>query len=193
MQEMRNILNDWITKKGQLPNSNYKFLVPSNMSNLQAESIISSNNIDTLDLFNKIAAFIEIDGAFNINSTSKESWVAQLSALRDKSVLYDDEDIGDYKIDSSNVGLTPVLSQTIPTNQSLDSKGGQTSQIIDDSWSHYRSLDDSQISKLAEEIVKQIKIRGPFYPYLSSLTEKYQKDFHLIKREQSRLQLTIHL
>ena len=59
------------------------------MSNKQAIDTFSTSNVDTIDLFDKIANFVEIEGAFNINSTSVDSWVAQLSSLRGKSVLYD--------------------------------------------------------------------------------------------------------
>ena len=162
MPEISNLLNEWKLGENQLANTNYKFKVPNSMTRNEADSVIASGNVDPLDIFDKIAAFIEVDGAFNINSTSKESWIGQLSALRDKAILYEDPDFSEYQSDDSNLGLTPVLSQTIPTGKSLDSTGGQTQQIIEDSWSHYRSLEDSQIAKLAKEIIKQVKIRGPF-------------------------------
>ena len=121
---------------------------------------LSFENIDTIDLFAKIANFIEVEGALNINSTSVDSWTAQLSALRGKSVLYDNSDYGNYNIDDTNLENTPVLSQSIPAEKSLENSAGTIESIVENSWSHYRSLDDSQIVKLAEEIVKQIKARG---------------------------------
>ena len=88
--------------------------------------------------------------------------MAQLSSLRGKEVLYDNSDYGEYNIDRTNTENTPVLSQTIPAEKSLENTGGSKESIVQNSWSHYRSLEDSQIVKLAEEIVKQIKARGPF-------------------------------
>ena len=82
--------------------------------------------------------------------------------LRGKPVLYDNSDYGNYNIDNTNLENTPVLSQTIPAEKSLENSAGTIDSIIENSWSHYRSLDDSQIVKLANEIVKQIKARGPF-------------------------------
>ena len=162
MPEMGDILNKWVSRKGELPNSNYRFKVPSSLSFNQVTDIMSFKNIDTVDLFDKIANFIEIEGAFNINSTSVDSWVAQLSSLRGKSVLYDNSDYGNYNIDETNLENTPVLAQTIPAEKSLENTGGTATAIVQNSWSHYRSLEDSQIVKLANEIVKQIKARGPF-------------------------------
>jgi hypothetical protein len=162
MPEMGDLLGDWVYQKSKLPNSNYLFKGPSSMSFKEAINVLSFSNVDPVDLFDKIANFIEIEGAFNINSTSVDSWVAQLSSLRGKSVLYDNSDYGDYNIDSTNIENTPILSQAIPAEKSLENTGGTIDSIIQNSWSHYRSLEDSQIVKLAEEIVKQIKARGPF-------------------------------
>ena len=84
MPEMNQLLEDWINSKSKLPNSNYVFKVPSSLSFEETINSLSLGNIDTIGLFDKIANFIEIEGAFNINSTSVDSWVAQLSALRGK-------------------------------------------------------------------------------------------------------------
>lgn len=162
MQELSDQLSNWIKETSSLPNSNYNFTVPQSMSKMEVINTISPSNVDTLELFSKIANFIEIEGAFNINSTSVDSWVAQLSSLRGKAVLYDNSDYGAYNIDSTNTENTPVLSQTIPAEKSLENTGGTLDTIIQNSWSHYRSLEDQQLLKLAEEIVKQIKARGPF-------------------------------
>ena len=56
--------------------------IPSNLSYKETIDTLSLGNIDTLDLCDKIANFIEVEGAFNINSTSVVSWSAQLSTLR---------------------------------------------------------------------------------------------------------------
>jgi hypothetical protein len=162
MEEMSQQLSEWINHSSTLPNSNYKFTVPQSMSQSEVIDTISYSNVDTTDLFDKIANFIEIEGAFNINSTSVDSWVAQLSSLRGKSVLYDNSDYGAYNVDTTNTENTPVLSQTIPAEKSLENTGGTQESIFQNSWSHYRSLEDAQLLKLAEEIVKQIKARGPF-------------------------------
>ena len=179
MTDMSNTLKGWKLGKNQLANTNYKYQIPTTMTASEANSEIASGNFDPIDIFDKLAAFIEVEGAFNINSTSKESWVAQLSALRDKSILFDDTNNDGYKIDDSNIELTPVLSQTIPTAKSLDSKGGQTQQIIEDSWSHYRSLDDFQIVKLAKEILNKLKFVVLF---LTQFFNREIKDSHITKK-----------
>ncbi|MDA0848531.1 MAG: hypothetical protein O2827_02090, partial [Verrucomicrobia bacterium] len=162
MTEMGELLKQWVGQENKLPNSNYLFKVPSSLSFNEVIDTLAFSNVDPIDLFDKIANFIEVEGAFNINSTSVESWIAQLSSLRGKSVLYDNSDYGNYNTDNTNLDNTPVLSQTIPAEKSLENTGGKIDDIIRNSWSHYRSLEDSQIVKLANEIVKQIKARGPF-------------------------------
>ena len=83
MKELKAQLSDWVNKTDTLMNPNYNFRIPGNMSYKDALGTISSSNVDTLELFDKIANFIEVK-AFNINSTSIDSWVSQLSSLRVK-------------------------------------------------------------------------------------------------------------
>jgi hypothetical protein len=178
MKEMNEQLSMWISREGSLLNANYNFKMPNTMTQKEVLNTISSSNVDTLNLFDKIANFIEIKGAFNINSTSVDSWVSQLTSLRGKSVLYDDSGTGPYSIDDTNTENTPVLSQTIPAEKSLENSGGTIESIKQNSWSHYRSLEDEQLYKLAEEIVKQIKARGPFL----SLSQFFNRE--ISEREQ---------
>lgn len=181
MKEMNQQLSEWISQRDTLMNANYNFKVPNTMTQKEVLNTISFSNVDTLDLFDKIANFIEINGAFNINSTSVDSWVSQLTSLRGKPVLYDNSGSGAYNIDNTNTENTPVLSQTIPAEKSLENTGGTIESIKQNSWSHYRSLEDEQLYKLAEEIVKQIKARGPFL----SLSQFFNRE--ISEREQFNL------
>ena len=88
--------------------------------------------------YQTLAADLMLDGAFNINSTSKDAWIAQLSSLR-----------GQY-IQNGNVNIneTPVvrfINEPIPNE-----------------WNELRKLSDEEIEYLAEALIKQIKLRGPF-------------------------------
>ena len=50
--------------------------------------------------------------------------------LRGKSVLYDNSDYGNYNIDDTNLENTPVLSQTIPAEKSLENSGVLLSLLL---------------------------------------------------------------
>ena len=126
-----------------------------------------------MELFNKIANFIGVKALLTL-TLSVDSW-GTIVFIERKSGLYDNSDY-EYNIDDTNIENTPVLNQTIPAEKSLENTGGTLESIIQNSWSHYRSLEDQQLLQLAEEIVKQIKAEDLSYHYHNLLTEKFQRE-----------------
>ncbi len=91
----------------------------------------------------RIAAHLTVDGAFNVNSTDVEAWTAQLSALRGEA----------FKVQG---GTAPSSNSTsFPRSRNPSGTAG-------DNWNGFRALDDAQIRKLAENVVKEVIKRGPF-------------------------------
>ena len=94
------------------------------------------------------AAHILVDGAFNVNSVNPAAWKAMLASLRGASFDVESES-GSSK--SHNAGnATPVPRQRRPFGEPQDL------------WNGFRELTDAQIESLSEEIVKEVKSRGPF-------------------------------
>ncbi len=96
----------------------------------------------------KSAAHLLINGAFNINSTNKDAWKAFLAGS--KHLRHPADAAG-----SADALFPRSLRQTSP---------GQTppSGEDEDSFAGFRRLDDNQIDALAEEITRQVRLRGPF-------------------------------
>jgi hypothetical protein len=86
------------------------------------------------------------DGAFNINSTSVEAWKALLSSL--KSV----------PVGSESAPVAPFPRTLTPPGGSTNSTNG----ISANAWSGFRDLSQTEINQLAEELVLQVRLRGPF-------------------------------
>lgn len=95
---------------------------------------------DVADLrdMDKAAAHLLVDGAFNVNSTSIPAWRALLGSLR-------------YATNPTNAFPVPRLITDLTTEPTSD-----------DYATGMRVLDDTQLDRLAEEIVEQVKLRGPF-------------------------------
>jgi len=91
----------------------------------------------------RIAAHLTVDGAFNINSTDVEAWVALLSGLRGEA----------FEVEG---GKPPAADRTAmprfrhPTGNP------------DDNWNGFRTLGDAELRSLAENLVEEIRKRGPF-------------------------------
>lgn len=115
-----------------LPNSRLSLIV-------QGEQNLSPS--EDLD-FHRAARHLLLDGAFNVNSTSVTAWKVLLSATRDSGM-------GDHPFPG-------VLAP--PKGAYDDSKDADTEEAM----AGYRDLDSDGVEALAEEIVKQVKLRGPF-------------------------------
>lgn len=95
------------------------------------------------------AANLMIRGAFNVNSTSVEAWKAFLGSTR----------LFNHPADSN--GAAPGF----PFPRSLrqpDAATLPTSGTGADSYSGYRRLSEQQLNNLAQEMVRQVRLRGPF-------------------------------
>ena len=99
------------------------------------------------DGYRRTGAYSLIDGVFNVNSTSVTAWAALLRANRNLAVRFSQSGSADTSAGS------PFPSGTAPT-----APGNGTAAF----WSGFSRLSDAQVSSLAGEIVKQVKLRGPF-------------------------------
>ncbi|MCH7228505.1 hypothetical protein [Haloferula sp. A504] len=94
----------------------------------------------------KLANYLLVDGAFNVNSTSVDAWTALLSSVRDQELI---------KADGSTEGFDhPFGTLGYVTNTATAGTAGD--------WTGLRDLSASDIENLAEAIVEQVKTRGPF-------------------------------
>ncbi|MCB1130556.1 MAG: hypothetical protein KDN05_05460 [Verrucomicrobiae bacterium] len=91
----------------------------------------------------RIASHLIVDGAFNINSTDLEAWVAFLSGLRDQAF--------------------DVIGGSSPSNSSTAfPRFRHPTGEFNDNWNGFRMLSDSQLLELATNIVAEVRKRGPF-------------------------------
>ena len=98
----------------------------------------------------KAAAQLAVDGAFNVNSTSIEAWAAVLGGMRNLPAL--------PGVAGSNANAS-IFPRSL--RQTADAKPIPTG-TGNDSYSGFRRLSDAQVNALAGEIVKQVRLRGPF-------------------------------
>jgi hypothetical protein len=90
----------------------------------------------------KIAAHLQVDGAFNINSTSRKAWIATLSGMRDAEF--------DVNGGSAPTGKTAFPRFRYPMGSDSNRFNG------------FRSLSDNEIASLADKIILEVRNRGPF-------------------------------
>jgi hypothetical protein len=100
--------------------------------------------------YSESAGNLLLRGAFNVNSTSVEAWKAVLAGLGNDGIPY----------------LDPTKPTVDETTGALDFPYYRSSLPLgpeDEAWTGGpRNLTDAQMTALAESIVEQVKLRGPF-------------------------------
>ena len=158
-------LRAFIENGEDLPVSRYK----KNMQGLKSEQVLKK--LLATDGWMHIARYLWIEGGFNINSISEEAWAATLQGLAKRDLL---TNAGGTlrKIDKKSSGDVLFSRFMVSTaQQPIDSYGYDPVQgsstirpglNMTTAWGEVRSLTSEDIHKLAREIVKKVRERGPF-------------------------------
>jgi hypothetical protein len=173
------VLTKFIKGEDELPVSRYKRVnTPYN-----DEQVIKRIMAD--DGWKYIAQYIMIDGGFNVNSISVEAWAATLQGLAQRKLVTGKNNelrqVEESKSDNQVLFSRFMLSTT---DQSIDGQGGysmmQGSSSFRDggmatAWGEVRMLEAEGIRKLAEEMVKQVRKRGPFLSLSDFVNRRLQE------------------
>ena len=104
--------------------------------------------------YQRVAASLRVPGQFNVNSTSVAAWRAMLGNLRSTTVPF---------IRPGNTTVTTAtnvnnpLSRMAISHEGPVTTGGNSASVLG-----FSALTDAQLDRLAVEMVKQVKLRGPF-------------------------------
>lgn len=141
-----------------LPNPNIRFRLPDGKTKAQVKSDLfdGAGNVKA-DACKKIAQYLLVDGAFNVNSTSVDAWTAMLAGRRNaKMPLYPSS--GGMSAALQGTNKTPI-ARYVPTNAGSADAPSAAENLF---WQGFRELNDTQIADLAKYLVEQVKKRGPF-------------------------------
>lgn len=111
----------------------------------------------------KIAANLMVEGPFNVNSTSVEAWKILFSSLKEKKVAFLDKDKakqGTQVLEDFQPGGVPLGAVSLPNGGEVS--GSPNDPAEPEQWYSWRVLTDTEIEELAEAMVEQVRLRGPF-------------------------------
>lgn len=104
---------------------------------------------DPTTVFEMVASRLMVDGAFNINSTSVQAWRALLAASNDFELPVYNRATGSLQTTEDGSGpIFPRMSHSFGDS--------------DDLFNGARRLSPEQVDDLADAIVDQVRLRGPF-------------------------------
>lgn len=109
--------------------------------------------------YKKVAAYQMLQGEWNVNSVSVEAWKAVLAGLHHTDFpIYD----ALQKTIKNQVHVQTPMSRFRLPNAGYEGGSGSSDESKRARWAGYRELSDDELTVLAEEIVKQVRERGPF-------------------------------
>ena len=136
--------------------------LPNGRLSLINRSDLSSSVEDDLDSFFFAAARLGVRGGFNVNSTSIEAWKAILSSTND------------VELSGSKGTIFPRL-----LNPSVSEYKG--TGLGSSAYAGNRELSEDDIEILAEQMVVQVKKRGPFFGMADFVNRRLGNDEELAR------------
>ncbi|MES2920333.1 MAG: hypothetical protein V4819_02235 [Verrucomicrobiota bacterium] len=116
--------------------------------------------------YTSIASRLMMNGAFNINSTSVAAWKAMLGSIHDSQAL-----VNKINKTAKTSSLTTISATDVKGNEArvsrfrLPASESQKDSSVDPKeayWLGAREYTDAELQLLAEKIVEQVRLRGPF-------------------------------
>ena len=129
---------------------------PLNNGNLRLWDRNGDPTNDLNDMF-RAAGRLMIDGGFDVHSTNKEAWKALLATTRDTGY--------------GSPNRTPFPRTLFPQGQEND-KAEYSTKV----FTGFRSLGDQEIDSLAEAIVREVKVRAPFFGLSDFVNRRLTED-----------------
>ena len=149
------VVRDFMEKGKPLPNQRFRPYL-AEKSGTAITQLLLDGSEPAPTAYKNVAAYMTVDGAFNINSVSVQAWKTMLASAHQRDVVVMEGSGGAPK----SIGKRKyVVSRfSMPNNDTRNATlPGQNAK-----WQGYHELTEAQISELAKAIVRQIKLRGPF-------------------------------
>jgi hypothetical protein len=162
----------------------------SPLNNPSFEATVSQNPNITKDSYDDFAKYLYNKGAFNVNSTSVEAWALFLASgsqevLPILDALTANKNLSDSVASEDDLVAFSRFSPMLGNNYADSDKandparwqGGARRLSSDDIWDDKGTPDNpSDDTGLASEIVKQVKLRGPFQSVSEFVNRRLTED-----------------
>ncbi|MFC7335946.1 hypothetical protein ACFQY0_02050 [Haloferula chungangensis] len=156
---LREVFTEFVEGTENLPNAAYRPITADSSGDANEAF---SEYVNTSDAWQKIASRLEVEGMFNVNSTSQLAWRAILGHARNQKVPYLKEGSGRTVVELSDETDFATSRFSISGESDTSSNGSSGAFPGANEFTGYRNLDEEMIDALAEEIVEQVRLRGPF-------------------------------
>jgi len=156
-QTMKDNYTDFLMGTDPLVNRSYRPIREDKATTAPQADKTHTDRVAPTDSWRTIGSRLEVEGMFNVNSTSVRAWRALLGHARNQKIPYNTPS-GNALSDKTDYAFAR-------TSIAGDKKAGTTTPgtyFAATEFTGYRVLDDPFLDDLAEEIVRQVRQRGPF-------------------------------
>jgi hypothetical protein len=174
LRSVEETYEDFVSGVEPLPNSAY---VPAEPLSVAEATDAASDLIDDSTSWHSVASKLEVDGMFNINSTSVAAWTALLKHAAGDKVPYSSVNLEN---NSWSVALESDPGSPVSRTSVAGDPQANPDPFIQKIGMHQR-LTDEQVRALATKIVEQVKARGPFLSLSEFMNRRLSSDLSLAR------------
>lgn len=162
-KDLREVYLDFVDGNEALPNRAYRPVAEDAARAVQREGMeVYERQVAGSGSWRTIASRLEVEGMFNVNSTSEKAWRALLGHARNHRIPYIQDRGGRWGISLSD-SLDHVLSRFTVAGDSEAGQPGSSGAFPEATdFAGFRVASDEYLDDLAVEIVQQVRERGPF-------------------------------
>ena len=151
---------EFLTGKDSLANRAYRPILSDATTDATAADKTYTDQVAPADSWKRIASRLEVEGMFNVNSTSVKAWRALLGHARNQKIPFTQPDGAVQLSAETKYGFSR-------TSVAGDRAAGMAPQVAGEyadttEFTGYRVFTDKMLDLLAEKIVGQVRLRGPF-------------------------------
>lgn len=169
-RSLEKVYGEFISGQSTLPNRAY---VPAATVEIADADDAADDLMNDMNSWHDVASKLEVNGMFNVNSTSVEAWAALLGHMNGGDVPYISKFNDDWSVLLDSGSDHPVSRTTVAGDPSAN-----PDPAIHQVGTHKR-LSQNQIEGLATEIVDQVKQRGPFLSLSEFVNRRLTTDVEL--------------
>ncbi|MFM7183127.1 MAG: hypothetical protein ACKO2G_16915 [Verrucomicrobiales bacterium] len=175
--DLRQTYLDLLTAKESLINRAYQPILEDRVANDTEAAAKFTTNVHPITSWRTIASRLEVEGMFNVNSTSVRAWRALLGHARNQKIPYSQS--------NGAIGLSAATDHAFTrTSIAGDRAAGQPPQTPGEyadttEFTGHRVFTDEMLDKLAENIVAQVRARGPFLSLSEFVNRQLSTDKNL--------------
>lgn len=160
-RNLQAVANQWLQGNRALPDEACQLRTAEPPESVLA-SLFGAGGKLKPDAAARLAAFVRINGGFNVNSVSAKAWEQFYSQMLSRPVVVMDSTEGTEKPEISPAREDAFTVSRFTFQGGLPAERASGKEMEDRWWNGSRELTADQIRGLAEATVRQVKRRGPF-------------------------------